>query len=133
MTRFWITLQQGVNFVLSSLALMSGGEIFVPKIPSMKIVDVAKTLAPDLPQTVVGIRPGEKLHELMVTTDDARSTLELEDRYIIEPTLTFWSNAHLTGNGASLVAGDFEYASNINSEWLDGEHLLALIGQSGIG
>ena len=119
MTRFWITLQQGVDFVLSSLATMSGGEIFIPKIPSMKVIDVARALAPDLDHKIVGIRPGEKLHELMVTVDDARTTLELEDRYIIEPQFAFWSNAHLIGDGASAVDSGFEYASNINTDWLD--------------
>src|SRR5262249_31610529 len=78
MTRFWITLEQGVCFVLSSLALMNGAEIFVPKIPSMRIVDLANTMAPHLPHQVVGIRPGEKLHEVMITEDDARLTLEIE-------------------------------------------------------
>lgn len=132
MTRFWITLQQGVDFVLSSLALMSGGEIFVPKIPSMKVVDVARTIAPDLPHEVIGIRPGEKLHELMITADDARTTLELEDRYVIEPSHAFWSNAHLTGNGAAGVAEGFEYASNLNAEWLDSAALMHLMRDSGV-
>ena len=127
MTRFWITLRQGVDFVLSSLAMMSGGEIFVPKIPSMKVVDVARALAPDLPQEVIGIRPGEKLHEVMITADDARSTLSLADRYIIEPTLAFWSNSHLTGNGAEPVAEGFVYASDRNAEWLDEAGLQALL------
>jgi len=130
MTRFWITLQQGVDFVLSSLALMSGGEIFVPKIPSMKVVDVAHALAPDLAQEIVGIRPGEKLHETMVTADDARTTLELEDRYVIEPSLAFWTNGHLTGNGARPVADGFEYASDSNDDWLDADGLHALMQAS---
>ncbi len=132
MTRFWITLQQGVDFVLSSLALMRGGELFVPKIPSMKMIDVARTLAPDMPQTIVGIRPGEKLHEMMITQDDARTTLEIEDRYIIEPAFAFWSNDHLVGNGAAPVSEEFEYSSNLNSEWLDGPALMALMQESGI-
>lgn len=132
MTRFWITLQQGVDFVLSSLAMMSGGEIFVPKIPSMKIVDVAKALAPDLPHEIVGIRPGEKLHEQMVTIDDARTTLQANDRYVIEPSMAFWSNAHLVDNGAAPVAENFEYASNLNSEWLDGATLTSLLHENGI-
>jgi UDP-N-acetylglucosamine 4,6-dehydratase len=85
MTRFWITLEQGVDFVVSSLAMMTGSEIFVPKIPSMKMVDLATALAPGLPHRIVGIRPGEKLHEVMITEDDARATVELEDRYIILP------------------------------------------------
>ena len=132
MTRFWITLQQGVDFVLSSLAIMSGGEAFVPKIPSMKVVDVARALAPDLKHEVVGIRPGEKLHETMVTQDDGRLTLELEDRYIIEPALTFWSNSHLADRNAKQVAEDFQYTSNLNSEWLDTDSLLGLIKGSAV-
>src|SRR5262245_33042622 len=91
MTRFWITLEQGVAFVLSSLALMNGGEIFVPKIPSMRITDLARTLAPHLPHDVVGIRPGEKLHEIMITEDDARLTLDIGDRYVICPPQLDWS------------------------------------------
>ncbi len=132
MTRFWITLKQGVNFVLSSLALMTGGEIFVPKIPSMRIVDVALAVAPGLPHDVVGIRPGEKLHELMITLDDARTTLEIEDRYIIEPAFAFWSNEHLIGNGASKVAADFDYASNRNDEWLDEPALMDMMRDIGL-
>lgn len=132
MTRFWITLQQGVDFVLSSLSLMSGGEIFVPKIPSMKVIDVARTIAPDLEQRIVGIRPGEKLHELMITVDDARTTLDLGDRYIIEPTMNFWSNDHLTDNGAKAVPADFEYASNLNAEWLEAKSLIQMMRDSGV-
>lgn len=119
MTRFWITLEQGVEFVLSSVSLMSGGEVFVPKIPSMKVVDVAKALAPELPHDFVGIRPGEKLHETMITADDSRMTLELPDRFIIEPSSTFWSAEHLIATGASKVASGFEFISNTNTEWLD--------------
>lgn len=132
MTRFWITLGQGVDFVLSSLEIMSGGEIFVPKIPSMKVTDFAAAIAPDLPQEIVGIRPGEKLHETMITPDDARMTLELEDRYIIEPSFAFWSNAHLDGHNAQSVPDGFEYASNQNNEWLDAEGLHRLMKESGI-
>jgi UDP-N-acetylglucosamine 4,6-dehydratase/5-epimerase len=88
MTRFWITLNQAAEFVLSSLTTMHGGEIFVPKIPSMRIVDLAKTLAPEMPLKFIGIRPGEKLHETMIAIDDARLTVDLGDHYVIEPTLT---------------------------------------------
>ncbi|WP_340302374.1 UDP-N-acetylglucosamine 4,6-dehydratase (inverting) [Roseobacter sp. HKCCD7870] len=119
MTRFWITLDQGVQFVLSSLAMMSGGEVFVPKIPSMRVVDVALALEPDLPHEIVGIRPGEKLHETMITADDSRMTLELSDRFIIQPSFTFWSAHHLVKNGAVNVPSGFEYISDTNSEWLD--------------
>ena len=130
MTRFWITLDQGVGFVLSSLALMNGGEIFVPKIPSMRITDLARTLAPDLPHEVVGIRPGEKLHEIMITEDDARLTLELDDRYVICPPQEEWSQAHLVAHGAKRVAEGFRYSSEINGEWLDGEALKAICRQT---
>lgn len=132
MTRFWITLDQGVDFVLSSLEIMSGGEIFVPKIPSMKVSDFAAAIAPDLPQEIVGIRPGEKLHETMITPDDARTTLELADRYIIEPSLAFWSNAHLADHDAQSVPDGFEYASDHNDEWLDADGMLQLVKESGI-
>jgi len=127
MTRFWITLQQGIDFVLSCIAMMQGGEIFVPKIPSMKIVDLAKAMAPGLPHRIVGIRPGEKLHEVMITEDDARNTIELPDRYIIEPSFAFWSRDPYKENGARPVAEGFRYASNTNTEWLDAESLGRLL------
>ncbi|MBL8700122.1 MAG: UDP-N-acetylglucosamine 4,6-dehydratase (inverting) [Alphaproteobacteria bacterium] len=128
MTRFWITLDQGVNFVLSSLALMAGGEIFVPKIPSMRIVDLARHIAPALPHKPVGIRPGEKLHEVMITDDDSRATLELADRFVITPPAPRWSDAHLKARGAKPVAEAFRYSSDANPEWLDGVALAALLG-----
>ena len=123
MTRFWITLQQGVNFVLSSMEMMRGGEVFVPRIPSMKITDMAEAMAPGIPHEIVGIRPGEKLHEIMVPTDDGRSTLELEDRYIIEPAFAFWNRAPYDNNGAKQVPEGFRYASDTNDEWLDADGL----------
>lgn len=129
MTRFWITLDQGVAFVLSSLAMMNGGEIFVPKIPSMRITDIANTIAPNLPQETTGIRPGEKLHELMITEDDARTTIELDDRYVVFPASLDWSVDHLKKHNPKPVAEDFRYASNTNSEWLDGPALVAMISR----
>ena len=129
MTRFWITIEQGVGFVLSCLSLMSGGEIFVPKIPSMRMVDLARTVAPSLPHDIIGIRPGEKLHELMITEDDARMTVELEDRYVICPGLRDWSREHLDKLGARPVAEGFRYSSDQNAEWLDGPSLVELIGR----
>jgi UDP-N-acetylglucosamine 4,6-dehydratase len=126
MTRFLITLNQGVDFVLSSLSLMRGGEIFVPKIPSMKVTDLAKTLAPALPHKVVGIRPGEKLHEIMISADDARTTVDLGDRYAIEP--AFAEYAREPFDGAPLAEG-FSYASDTNDEWLTGPELLAMLGE----
>jgi len=127
MTRFWITLTEGVEFVLSSLDLMRGGEIFVPKIPSMKVVDLATALAPDLPTKVVGIRPGEKLHEIMISTDDARQTVDLGDRYAIEPAFVEYSRKAFDG---PRPPEDFCYASDTNDDWLSGKALLAVLGES---
>ena len=127
MTRFWITLEKGVEFVISCVALMQGGEIFVPKIPSMRIVDVARTLAPALPHHVIGIRPGEKLHEVMVTEDDSRQTVELPDRYVIEPTFAFWKHETYVRNGVTHVPDGFRYASDSNGDWLTPEQLVDLL------
>ncbi len=129
MTRFWITLEQGVSFVLSSFGLMNGGELFVPKIPSMRMTDLARAMAPNLPHDVIGIRSGEKLHEIMITEDDARLTLELDDRYVICPQLADWNKDHIVKFGAKPVAENFRYSSEINTEWLDGERLNGLIGR----
>jgi len=131
MTRFLITLKQGVDVVLSSFAMMEGGEVFVPKIPSVKITDLAQAMLPDAKFDIVGVRPGEKLHEVMVSEDDARMTLELDDRYVIEPLFSFWSRTAYEKRGAARVAEGFRYASNSNDEWLDVEqirHLLASLG-----
>lgn len=129
MTRFWITLEQGVGFVLSSLGMMEGGELFVPKIPSMKMTELARAMAPNLPHDIVGIRPGEKLHEVMITEDDARMTLELDDRYVICPQQQSWKRDHLLKLGAKPVAEDFRYSSEINTEWLDAANMNGLIGR----
>jgi UDP-N-acetylglucosamine 4,6-dehydratase len=126
MTRFWITLNEGVEFVLSSLGLMHGGEIFVPKIPSMKMTDLAAAMAPNLPIKVVGIRPGEKLHEIMISADDTRTTVDLGDRYAIEPAFVEYPREPLKG---SRPAEDFCYASDTNTDWLSGEGLLALLDE----
>jgi UDP-N-acetylglucosamine 4,6-dehydratase len=127
MTRFWITLEQGVSFVLSSAQLMRGGEIFVPKIPSMRIVDLARTIAPDLPHSIVGIRPGEKLHEVMITEDDARTTIELDDRYAICPPISPFGDDYLTALGGRPVAEGFRYSSDTNADWLDGPAMVDLL------
>jgi UDP-N-acetylglucosamine 4,6-dehydratase/5-epimerase len=124
MTRFWITLNEGVEFVLSSLNMMRGGEIFVPKIPSMKMTDLAEAMAPGLPIKVVGIRPGEKLHEIMISADDARATVDLGDRYAIEPAFVEYPRTPLEGKRLS---EGFWYASDTNDEWLSGPGLLALL------
>ncbi len=130
MTRFWITLDQGVNFVLSSLEMMRGGEIFVPRIPSMKITDMAKAMSPSTPHDIVGIRPGEKLHEIMVTLDDGRNTLELKDRYIIEPIFAFWDRQSYNDIGAKKVPEGFAYSSDNNDQWLDSDSLINLLGMA---
>lgn len=127
MTRFWITLDQGVSFVLSCLDMMSGGEIFIPKIPSMKIVDLAEALAPGIPHRIIGVRPGEKLHEIMITNDDARTTVEYGDRYVIQPSFKVWEDTAPLPANAKAVSEQFSYASNTNDEWLDRESLLAIL------
>ena len=129
MTRFWITLEQGVALVLSSFALMRGGEIFVPKIPSMRMVDLARTMAPDLPHEIIGVRPGEKIHEIMVTEDDARMTVELPDRYVICPPNAAWKRDHLDALGAKPVPEEFCYSSDLNTEWLEGGALTDMIAR----
>lgn len=130
MTRFWITLDQGVDFVLSSLALSRGGEVFVPKIPSMRTVDLARCIAPQLPQRIVGIRPGEKLHEVMVPEDDARSTLDLGDRYVILPADALELRAHYLESGGEQTPDGFVYSSDRNGERLDARALQTLLGLS---
>ena len=126
MTRFWITVHQGADFVHSCLDTMKGGETFVPKIPSMKVVDVAEAIAPGVPHRVVGIRPGEKLHEIMITESDSRCTYELDDRYVIEPSFRFWHRGREERDPAGKVPEDFYYSSDTNTEWLTAEQLLAL-------
>ncbi len=130
MTRFWITLEQGVNFVLSSLELMQGCEIFVPKIPSLKTTELARAIAPHLPHRVVGIRPGEKLHEVMVPEDDARSTVELADRYVILPDAYSLRRQHYMDQGARATPDGFSYASDRNPEGLDARGLQTLLEQA---
>jgi UDP-N-acetylglucosamine 4,6-dehydratase len=115
MTRFWITLDQGVEFVLRCLENMVGGELFVPKIPAMNIMDLAATIAPECETRVIGIRPGEKIHELMIPKDEARRTLEFEKYYVIQPEFKFWSRRS-SGNAGRQVPDDFEYSSE-NNPW----------------
>ncbi|MBU1216478.1 UDP-N-acetylglucosamine 4,6-dehydratase (inverting) [bacterium] len=131
MTRFWITLQEGVDFVLRSFERMHGGETFVPKIPSMKMTDIATTIAPNLSQHVIGIRPGEKLHEVMCPQNDAHLTLEFSDHYIIQPTIQFAQKVdfikNALGETGHAVPYEFEYSSDKNTHWLSHEELLAKI------
>ena len=124
MTRFWISLPQAVQFVIRSFEIMQGGEVFVPKIPSMKITDLAEAVSSGSPTTSSEIRPGEKLHEEMISEDDSRRTLELDDRYVILPTVANWDFAQPEGE---LVSDGFSYRSNTNSEWLSVEDLRELI------
>ncbi|CAM3893211.1 UDP-N-acetylglucosamine 4,6-dehydratase (inverting) [Rheinheimera salexigens] len=128
MTRFWISLQQGVDFVLKNFERMLGGEIFVPKIPSIRIVDLAKAMAPELPIKIVGIRPGEKLHEMMCPGDMSYHTYEFADHYVIAPAIKFFNRSNdFSSNGlqeqGKLVATNFEYASNTNPEFLSVEQM----------
>ena len=117
MTRFWITLDQGVQFVLSCLATMRGGEIFVPKIPSMKMVDLARAMAPGVKTHITGIRPGEKLHEVMITEEDSRMTIELPDRYVLRASM-FGEERLGYHPDEKQVPEDFSYRSNNNTQWL---------------
>ncbi|MEF2243941.1 UDP-N-acetylglucosamine 4,6-dehydratase (inverting) [Paenibacillus sp. IITD108] len=124
MTRFWITLDQGVQFVIDSLDRMNGGEIFVPKIPSMRITDLAKAIAPECSFEITGIRPGEKLHETMITLDDARHTLEFGDYYVIAPEFNWWTTKKMVGKK---LPDGFEYNSLSNEQWLDIEALREIV------
>lgn len=118
MTRFWITLDQGVNFVISSLALSKSSEIFVPKLPSMKITDIAKAMAPNLIQEITGIRPGEKIHETMITQDESRNTIDMDDRYIILPQDNDFHAKHPLTKYGSYMPEHQSYSSDINSLWM---------------
>ena len=126
MTRFWITLKQGVEFVLRCLEYMCGGELFVPKIPSMNIMDLAKAIAPECEIRIIGVRPGEKIHELMIPNDEARKTLEFEEFYIMQPDFKFWSR-RCTWNGGKQVHEDFEYSSGTNPWRLTLEEMKRMI------
>lgn len=130
MTRFWITLQDGVGFVLKNFERMYGGEIFVPKIPSVRITDLANAMAPDIPQKIIGIRPGEKLHEVMCPADDSHLTLEFEDHFVIQPTITFAAAnndfaTNALGETGTPVEQGFEYNSGRNPHFLDSAQILA--------
>jgi UDP-N-acetylglucosamine 4,6-dehydratase/5-epimerase len=126
MTRFWITLDAAVDFVISCFERMSGGEMFVPKVPSMRVVDLARTVAPDADFQHVGIRPGEKLHEEMISEDDARRTLEFERHYVITPVLAGWG--WTSPEGGEPVPDGFRYRSDDNDEWLTPEELSEMVG-----
>jgi len=130
MTRFWITVQQGVDFVLKNFARMHGGEVFVPKIPSMKVVDLARAMAPNLPYRIIGVRPGEKLHEIMCPADDSHLTLEFADHYVIKPAIQFSGpvefNVNRLGEKGHPVESGFEYHSGKNPHFLAIEEIIAM-------
>ncbi|MFA5123123.1 UDP-N-acetylglucosamine 4,6-dehydratase (inverting) [Zavarzinia sp.] len=136
MTRFWITLQQGVDFVLRNFQRMYGGEIFVPKIPSVRIADLAAAMAPGVPTTVVGIRPGEKLHEIMCPADDSHLTIEFKDHYVLTPTIRFSNldvdyKVNWLGEEGHPVAQGFEYNSGTNPWFLSPEEITAFNDAAG--
>jgi UDP-N-acetylglucosamine 4,6-dehydratase len=118
MTRFWLSLEQGVHFVTSCIEQMHGGEVFVPKIPSMKVGDLARAIAPKAKIEVIGIRPGEKLHEVLISEDEARTSVELGDRYVVLPAEAMWFVFDWKSQGKPLPDG-FRYASDTNPQWLD--------------
>jgi len=126
MTRFWISLDQGVRFVIRCIEDMRGGEVFVPKIPSMRMMDLAKAIAPEAKVRIIGIRPGEKLHEVLISEDEARTTVELEDMYIVQPAAALWFGHYWSDVGQPLP-DNYHYASDNNSEWLTFEDIQDMI------
>jgi len=124
MTRFWITLEEGVKFVINCIDMMKGGEVFVPKIPSMKIIDVADAIAPEAKKKIIGIRPGEKLHEVLFTEEESRHVKEFDDYFIVEPEFSFW-NKENHKEGKALLA-NFVYSSDKNNRWLDKDKIKEL-------
>jgi len=135
MTRFWISLENGVQFVLNNFARMHGGEIFIPKIPSMKIIDLAKALAPDLSTKIIGIRAGEKLHEIMISSDDSHLTYEFKDYYTISPSIKFTNiqndfSIDSLGEKGNKVQDGFSYSSDNNPSWVSKEELLNIINNT---
>ncbi|MEE8059468.1 MAG: UDP-N-acetylglucosamine 4,6-dehydratase (inverting) [Pseudomonadales bacterium] len=133
MTRFWITLGEGVQMVLDCLATMLGGEIFIPKIPSMTVVDVAKTIGPECELNIIGIRPGEKLHEVMITSDDSINTVELDNKYVIQPAADWWDQeSYLSQVGGKRVPEGFSYTSDNNSVWMNSEEFAKILAKEKI-
>jgi len=127
MTRFWISLEQGVRFVIRCIEEMQGGEVFVPKIPSMKMTDLARAMAPEAEIKIIGIRPGEKLHESLISEDEARTTVELEDMFVVQPAgADLWFERAWAEKGKTLPEG-FSYTSENNSEWLDVAGIMKII------
>lgn len=126
MTRFWLTLEQGARFVIRCTELMHGGEVFVPKIPSTRIVDLARVIAPDAQLEVTGIRPGEKLHEALINEDEARNTVELEDMFVVQPSSALWFGYDWQNQG-SLLPDGFRYSSDTNPEWLSEDDIRRVV------
>lgn len=126
MTRFWISLDQGVRFVIRCIEQMHGGEVFVPKIPSMTMMDLAKAIAPKATVEIMGIRPGEKLHEVLISEDEARATVELDDMYVVQPEGVLWFGHHWQDVGKPVEDG-YRYASNNNTEWMTLDEINAMI------
>jgi UDP-N-acetylglucosamine 4,6-dehydratase len=126
MTRFWLSLEQGVRFTIRCIEQMQGGEVFVPKIPSMRVVDLARAIAPESKVETIGIRPGEKLHEVLVSEDEARHTLETEDMFVVEPAGALWFGHGWAERGRRLPE-DFRYTSDSNASWLSLEEIRALV------
>ncbi|MBN1661433.1 MAG: UDP-N-acetylglucosamine 4,6-dehydratase (inverting) [Anaerolineae bacterium] len=125
MTRFWITLEQGVRFVIKCISLMQGGEVFVPKIPSMRIVDLAEVIAPGCERDTIGIRAGEKLHEVLVSRDESRHTLEFDDMYLIQPLHTWWKSKEYPG--ARAMEDGAKFSSDKNQQWLTQDELRQIV------
>tara|TARA_Y100000590_G_scaffold108412_1_gene123251 strand:+ start:1504 stop:2490 length:987 start_codon:yes stop_codon:yes gene_type:complete len=128
MTRFWITLDEGVQFVINSFSDMIGGELFIPKIPSTKIIDLAKAIAPKAKFKIIGIRPGEKIHEYMISVDDALNTVEFKNHYVIQPAHPWWDNIKYKKiKGGKKVTSEFSYSSNNNNQWLNEKQIKKMI------
>ena len=126
MTRFWLSLEQGARFVIKCIELMKGGEVFVPKIPSMKVIDLAKAVAPEAEIEIIGIRPGEKLHEVLISRDESRSTIEMEDMFVVLPVEAFWFGGEWKSKGKE-VADGFRYSSSENPDWLTVDQIREMI------
>jgi UDP-N-acetylglucosamine 4,6-dehydratase len=131
MTRFWITLEQGVRFVIRNIGLMRGGEVFVPKIPSMRITDLSDIIAPDCEREIIGIRPGEKLHEMLISRDESRYTFEFEDMYLIQPVHPWWEQSDY--EGAQAMADGARFSSDTNNWWLSPDELRQMVDGSDDG
>jgi UDP-N-acetylglucosamine 4,6-dehydratase (inverting) len=128
MTRFWLTLEQGVHFVINSLQEMQGGEVFVPKIPSMKIIDMADAIAPEAKKKIIGIRAGEKIHEVLISEEESVHTKEFNDHFVILPEFPYWKKGGLVVNGKPMSIS--KYTSDANDKWLSKEELLRLIDEN---